>query len=76
MFHKMSVGGFLLCILGAVLTIWSYEIARFREQLDVIGSKRSLFEVEPADWYVDTTRITRVIFVVAGLGAILLSLPL
>lgn len=42
------MGAFLL-FLGAISAIWSYETAKFGEQLDAIGSKRRMSEVEPAD---------------------------
>lgn len=48
---------FLLLVFGAPGAIWPYKLARFEEQLDAIGSKRSWSEVEPADWKVLLTRI-------------------
>lgn len=48
---------FLLLVFGIPAAIWPYQLARFEEQLDSIGSKRSWSEVEPADWKVLLTRI-------------------
>jgi hypothetical protein len=42
---------------GIPHAVWPYRLARFEEQLDSIGSKRSWSEVEPADWKVTLTRV-------------------
>lgn len=45
-----------LLVFGIPGAIWPYQLARFEEQFDSIGSKRSWSEVEPADWKVTVTR--------------------
>lgn len=61
------VGGILLTIQG-VLMIWkAYELTRFSEQLDAIGSKRRASQVEPAEWNVTVTRRLGPFFVLFGL---------
>ncbi|WP_135820153.1 hypothetical protein [Halostella litorea] len=51
---------FFLLVFGIPGAIWPYKLARFEEQLDSIGSKRSWDKVEPADWKVSLTRIVGV----------------
>jgi len=48
--------GTLLVGFGLLSAVWPYRVARFEEQLDAIGSKRSWDEVEPAEWKVKLTR--------------------
>jgi uncharacterized membrane protein HdeD (DUF308 family) len=66
----MIVWGILGILIGAILVGWPYEIARVREQIDSIGSARSVFDVEPADWHVEIVRLTGVLLLVGGLGAV------
>jgi hypothetical protein len=49
--------GALIIAIGAAGAIWPYEVARFEEQIDAIGSKRSASAVEPAEWKVQLTRV-------------------
>ncbi|WP_248516593.1 hypothetical protein [Salinarchaeum laminariae] len=63
--------GFFLLALGLIAVAWPYEVARFEERLDAIGSKRSWSEVEPADWRVLLTRGIGVLFVLVGGGLFL-----
>lgn len=58
--------GALIIAFGLVGAVWPYEVARFEEQIDAIGSKRSASEVEPADWKVYLTRIFGAGFVLLG----------
>ncbi|WEL18136.1 putative membrane protein [Halorhabdus sp. SVX81] len=44
--------------IGLVSAVWPYEVARFEEQIDAIGSKRSWSDIEPADWKVSLLRIS------------------
>ena len=57
---------FLLAI-GIPNAVWPYKFAKFEEQMDSIGSKRSWSEVEPADWKVALTRIVGVGIALFGL---------
>jgi hypothetical protein len=67
----MSAGlGVLLVVLGVANAAFPYKMARFEEQLDSIGSKRTWEEVEPADWKVSLTRISGVVFVPLGLALV------
>lgn len=67
----MNPTGFIFVLCGAVSAIWPYKLARFSEQLDAIGSKRSLATVEPAEWTVELTRIVGVLMIVFGVGMVL-----
>ncbi|WP_424014997.1 hypothetical protein ACOZ35_03020 [Halorubrum xinjiangense] len=62
---------FLLAI-GIPNAVWPYKFAKFEEQVDSIGSKRSWSEVEPADWKVALTRVVGIgiaLFALANLFA-------
>lgn len=59
-----------LLVGGLACAIWPYKLARFSEQWDSIGSKRSWDSVEPADWYVTVTRITGLLAVLIGIALI------
>lgn len=69
----MSVWGVVGIVIGAALVGWPYEIARFREQIDSIGSTRSVFEIEPADWHVEIVRLIGMLLLIGGLGAVVFS---
>ncbi len=62
---------FVLLAFGLPGAIWPYEVARFEEQLDSIGSKRSWSEAEPADWKVVLARVVGVGMVVFGVLGLL-----
>lgn len=49
--------GTLVLAVGLVCALRPYAVARFEEQIDAIGSTRSLSEVEPAGWKVTLTRV-------------------
>ncbi|ELZ57643.1 MULTISPECIES: hypothetical protein [Halorubrum] len=57
----------LLLAVGIPHAVWPYEIGRFGERLDSIGSKRAWSEVEPAEWNVKLTRAVGIGTVVLGL---------
>lgn len=61
----------LLLLFGIPGTIWPYKVARFEEQMDSIGSKRSASEVEPAGWKVILTRIIGIGMIIIGTGGLL-----
>ncbi|WP_435348900.1 hypothetical protein [Haloarchaeobius sp. HRN-SO-5] len=65
----------ILVVFGLPGAVWPYKVARFEEQMDSIGSKRSWSEVEPADWKVGLTRVVGIgmsVFGVLGLvGAVI-----
>lgn len=56
----------VMLVFGLPNAMWPYKMARFEEQLDAIGSKRSWSEVEPADWKVLLTRVVGAIMVAFG----------
>jgi hypothetical protein len=56
----------IMSIFGLPGAIWPYKIARFEEQLDGIGSRRSWSEIEPADWKVGLTRVIGVGMTIIG----------
>lgn len=57
----------ILILFGLPGAVWPYGVARFEEMVDSIGSKRSMYDVEPADWKVTITRIVGVGMVLIGL---------
>ena len=63
--------GALVVAFGLVNAVWPYKIARFEEQLDSIGSKRSWDEVEPAEWKVRLTRGIGVVIALFGVAVFL-----
>jgi hypothetical protein len=64
---------FILLVFGLPGAIWPYKVARFEEQLDAIGSKRSWSEVEPAGWKVVLTRVIGVGMAGVGLLGLVLG---
>jgi hypothetical protein len=65
------VFGTLLVGFGLLGAVWPYRVARFEEQLNAIGSKRSWDEVEPAEWKVMLTRGIGVVFALIGVAIFL-----
>ena len=63
---------FFLAI-GIPNAVWPYKFARFEEQMDSIGSKRSWSEVEPAEWKVALTRVVGIGMALFGLGGLLVG---
>ena len=63
--------GALIVAFGLVNVVWPYRVARFEEQLDAIGSKRSWDEVEPAEWKVTLTRGIGVVIALFGVAVFL-----
>jgi hypothetical protein len=63
----VTPAGLLVVLLGVLVAVRPYSVAQFEEQLDAIGSKRSLSDVEPADWKVTLTRFFRVAITLFGL---------
>ena len=63
--------GALIVAFGLVNVVWPYKVARFEEQLDAIGSKRSWDEVEPAEWKVTLTRGIGVVIALFGVAVFL-----
>ncbi|EMA57140.1 hypothetical protein [Halorubrum lipolyticum] len=53
---SLALALFLLAV-GIPHAAWPYQFARFEEQIDSIGSKRSWSDVEPAEWKVTLTRV-------------------
>jgi len=61
----------LMILLGGVMALRPYDVARFNEQVDAIGSTRRFSDVEPADWNVLLHRISGgLVLLVAVLVAI------
>lgn len=63
----MNPVGLILIAIGLPGAIWPYNVARFQEQMDSIGSTRPWHEVEPAEWRVFLTRILSVGMCLIGL---------
>lgn len=57
-----------MLVLGVLGLLWPYEVTRFGERVDAIGSKRSWSSVEPADWNVRLTRAMSVVFLVLSVA--------
>ncbi len=68
------VFGTFLILFGLPQAIWPYKIARFGEQVDAIGSKRSWSEVEPAGWKVILTKLIGFGLIIFGGILILMDL--
>ncbi|QSG07415.1 hypothetical protein [Halapricum desulfuricans] len=68
------VYGLLLSVGGAVGFRYARPIARLNEEIDAIGSKTDLSEVEPAEWKVLLTKAFAAFFVLFGLVMIGTSL--
>lgn len=62
--------GLLLVGGGAAGHRYAYEVTRFGEQLDAIGSTTRSSEVEPTDWNVMVTKLCSVAAVVVGLAVL------
>ncbi len=58
--------GTLLIGFGLLGAVRPRTVARFEEQLDAIGSKRSWDEVKPAEWKVLLTRGAGIFLVLFG----------
>ena len=67
----MNPFGLLVIVAGAAITYWGYEVTRISEQLDSIGSKTRMSEVEPAEWNVMLTRLIGVGIVFFGIIVLL-----
>jgi hypothetical protein len=59
---------------GAGMYRYAYEITRFQEQIDAIGSTTRSSEVEPADWNVALTKGIGVLFAAIGVVWLLTAL--
>jgi hypothetical protein len=66
--------GVFLLFMGLLGAIWPYKMAKFGEQLDSIGSKRSWYSVEPADWNVTLTRGLGILFSIFGIIILVVNL--
>lgn len=67
----LLIPGILVSLLGGVMMARPRQVARFQEQMDAIGSKRRLADVEPADWNVSLNRLGGAIILLVGIVAIL-----
>ncbi len=67
------IGLFALGV-GLLLTLKAYEVSRFQERLDAIGSTTPWHEVEPAGWRVTLTRAIGVGILIVGLVVFLSAL--
>ncbi|MGM0449101.1 MAG: hypothetical protein ACQERM_12780 [Methanobacteriota archaeon] len=61
---------FLLAV-GIPNAVWPYKFAKFEEQIDSIGSRRSWSEVEPADWKVALIRVVGAGMALFGLASLI-----
>lgn len=59
--------GIIIVLFGLLGAIWPYQLTRFNEQMDAIGSKRRASDVEPAEWNVMLTRIFSVVMIFIGI---------
>jgi len=53
----LIVPGLLVSLLGTAMVVKPRRVALFQEQMDAIGSKRNVEDVEPAEWNVGLNRI-------------------
>lgn len=70
---ELLLAGIFLFVLGLPALIWPYESAKLGEQLDAIGSRRRISEVEPAGWKVSLTKFMGIVLSGGGVVAVLLS---
>ena len=68
--------GIVLLAVGVGILYWAYGIARFSEQIDAIGAKRSSSAVEPAGWNVTLYRISGAMIAFIGAGWLLINVIL
>ena len=66
--------GLFLLVGGLLGALWPYKVAKFGEQWDSIGSKRSWYSVEPADWNVTLTRGLGILFSVFGVVILIVNM--
>lgn len=71
---ELLLAGVFLFVLGLPALTWPYELAKFEEQLDAIGSSRRMEEVEPAGWRVSLTKLAGIALSGGGVVAAVLSL--
>ncbi|WP_256297386.1 hypothetical protein [Haloarchaeobius salinus] len=67
---NMLFWGGVVAVFGVVGYRYAYELSRFSEQLDAIGSKRAAAEVEPADWKVALERGVSGLLAIVGAGMV------
>ncbi|SIR98666.1 hypothetical protein SAMN05421858_4998 [Haladaptatus litoreus] len=69
----LLLGGALIG-LGLFGMRYAYQLTRFGEQIDAIGSKQRFSDVEPAEWNVSLSRALSLIVVLTGIVIIILAL--
>ena len=62
--------GLLALVGGTTIYYYAEGLTRFSEQLDAIGSKTRMEEVEPADWNVALTRFAGAVVAFVGLALV------
>lgn len=67
---QINLFGAIPILLGLLAAIWPYKLANLQESIDAIGSKRSMSEVEPADWMVTLTRIVGILVLLGGVAVL------
>jgi len=57
---------------GLYGAIRPYELARFTEQIDALGSRHDVGSVEPTDWNVRLTRLVSLFLALCGVTIVVL----
>ena len=66
--------GILALVAGPLMYYYAEGLTRFSEQMDAIGSKRPMEEVEPAAWNVMLTRLIGAVIAFAGVALVVSGL--
>lgn len=66
--------GIFVSLLGSAMVLKPRRIARFQEQMDAIGSKRNVADVEPAEWNVTLNQIAGGFILLMGVYVLLRGL--
>ncbi|PSP26729.1 hypothetical protein BRC65_09830 [Halobacteriales archaeon QH_2_65_14] len=70
----LAILGVLLMVAGVRSMVRPYELGKFDEQIDAVGSTRPVPDVEPADWKVALHRYGGAAITVAGAVSLLYGL--
>jgi len=71
--NGLLLGGALI-VLGLFGIRYAHQITRFGEQIDAIGSKRQLSDIEPAEWSVSIARVLGFIVILTGIVVTFLAI--
>lgn len=70
---QLVISGIGLLILGLLQNRFPHGLSLLNEQLDSIGSRTDLDDIEPAGWRVKLTYWSSYVWLVLGIGMIILA---